>query len=174
MAMGGATPLSRLDQTARGFLPVITAILLGIIAVLPIGIPQWGALAPPLMLIGVFYWSLVRPDLMPPTAAFALGLLQDFLSGAPIGSGALIMVVTQWTMRGQQRFLANRPFLLLWGSFIPVAFVAAMLEWGVYALLNLHAVPIMGALVRLMLGFALFPVVAWLVLIPTHSKLRPE
>jgi rod shape-determining protein MreD len=172
--MGTPSGLQRLDQTGRRFLPVVTAMLLGVLAVLPIGIPQWGALAPPLMLIAVFYWSLVRPDLMPPTAAFLLGLFQDMLSGAPIGSGALVMVATQWTMRGQQRFLVNRPFLLLWSAFIPVAAGAGLIEWLVYALINLHAVPILSSLVRLVLGFALFPVVAWLVLIPTHSTLPRE
>jgi rod shape-determining protein MreD len=172
--MGAPTALQRFDQISRRFLPVLSAIVLGVLAVLPVGIPQWGALAPPLMLIAVFYWSLVRPDLMPPTAAFLLGLFQDLLSGAPLGSGALVMVVTQWTMRGQQRFLVNRPFLLVWGAFIPVAAVAALLEWTIYALLNLHAVPILDALVRLVLGFALFPVVAWLILIPTHSTLPRE
>ncbi len=164
-------PLQRIDQTGRRLLPLISAILLGILAALPIGIPHWGALAPPLMLIAVFYWSLARPDLMPPTAAFLLGLFQDLLSGAPIGSGALVMVATQWTMRGQQRFLVNRPFLLLWGAFIPVAAGAGVLEWMVYALVNLHFVPVLDSLVRMMLGFALFPVVAWLILIPTHGTL---
>jgi rod shape-determining protein MreD len=172
--MGTPTTLQRLDQSGRRLLPVITAVALGVAAVLPIGIPQWGALAPPLMLIAVFYWSLARPDLMPPTAAFLLGLFQDLLSGAPIGCGALVMVATQWTMRGQQRFLVNRPFLLLWSAFIPVATAAALLEWAIYALLTLHAAPILGTLVRLTLGLALFPVVAWLILIPTHSTLPRE
>jgi rod shape-determining protein MreD len=172
--MSTPSSLQRLEQSGRRLLPVISAIMLQILAVLPIGIPQWGALAPPLMLIAVFYWSLVRPDLMPPTAAFLLGLFQDLLSGAPIGSGALVMVATQWTMRGQQRFLVNRPFLLLWGSFLPVAAAAALLQWGIYVLLNLHVVPISASAVRLMLGFALFPVVAWLILIPTHSTLPRE
>jgi hypothetical protein len=84
------------------------------------------------------------------------------------------MVATQWTMRGQQRFLVNRPFLLLWSAFIPVATAAALLEWAIYALLTLHAAPILGTLVRLTLGLALFPVVAWLILIPTHSTLPRE
>ena len=152
----------------------MSALLLGILAVLPIGVPQWGALAPPLMLAAVFYWSLTRPDLMPPIAAFTLGLFQDVLSGAPLGSGALIMVLTQWTMRSQQRFLVKRPFMLLWAAFMPVAAAAAILEWLTYALLTFHALPVGGAMVRMALGIVLFPVVAWVVLIPTHRILPAE
>jgi rod shape-determining protein MreD len=168
------TPLQRLDQNARRLLPGLSTLLLGIIAALPVGIPQWGALAPPLMLIGVFYWSLVRPDLMPPSAAFALGLFGDLLTGAPLGSGALVMVLTQWTMRSQQRFLVNRPFLLLWASFFPVAAAATAIDWIVYAILTFHPLPILGGIARAMLGFVLFPVVAWLALIPAHRAIPVE
>ena len=167
------TAWRRLDQTVRRLLPALSALLLGVVSVLPIGVPQWGALAPPLMLAAIFYWSLTRPDLMPPLAAFALGLFQDVISGGPLGSGALVMVLTQWTMRSQQRFLVKRPFVLLWAAFMPVAAAAAVLEWLAYALLNLHSVPIGGALVRMALGVVLFPVVAWVVLIPTHRTLPP-
>ncbi len=119
----------------------------------------------------MFYWSLVRPDLMPPTVAFILGLFQDLLTGAPIGTGALTMVLTQWIMRGQQRFLAKRPFFLMWAAFAPVVMIAGILDWLIYALFTFHPAPVDGALVRMVLGFVLFPVVAWVVLIPTHRTL---
>jgi rod shape-determining protein MreD len=115
----------------------------------------------------------VRPDLMPPTAAFVLGLFQDLLTGAPLGSGALVMVLTQWTMRGQRRYLANRPFFLMWAAFAPVVVIAGVVDWLIYALFTFHVVPVMDALVRMVLGFFLFPVVAWVVLIPTHRTLPP-
>jgi rod shape-determining protein MreD len=167
------TALHRLDQNARRLLPIAISLLLAFAVILPIGLPQWGMLAPPFLLIAIFYWSIVRPDLLPPTAAFVLGLFQDLLTGAPLGSGALIMVVTQWTMRGQQRYLINRPFLLMWAAFAPVAIIAGALDWLIYALLNFHIVPIGSALVRIALGIILFPVVAWVVLIPTHRTLPP-
>jgi rod shape-determining protein MreD len=165
------SPWQRLDQNARRLLPALSTLTLGLIAILPIDIPRWGEMAPPLMLIGVFYWSLVRPDLMQPATAFTLGLVEDLVTGAPIGSGALIMVLTQWIMRGQQRFLANRPFLLLWAAFLPVVAIATGLEWLVYATLTFHPVPILIALARMALGIVLFPVVAWLALIPVHRAL---
>jgi rod shape-determining protein MreD len=165
------SPWQRLDQGARRLAPGLTAALLCVIAVLPVGIPQWGAMAPPLMLAAVFYWSLVRPDLMPPSAAFALGLFEDLLTGAPPGSGALLMVLTQWVMRSQQRYFVNRPFLLMWAAFLPVVMAAAAIEWSVYGLIMFHPAPVLVALARMGLGFVLFPVVAWLVLIPVHRAL---
>jgi rod shape-determining protein MreD len=171
MAAPHTTALHRLDQNARRLLPTVISLILAFAVVLPVGLPHWGELAPPLLLIAVYYWSIVRPDLMPPAAAFVLGLFQDLLTGAPLGSGALIMVLTQWTMRGQRRYLANRPFFLMWAAFAPVVLIAGTLDWLVYALLNFHVVPVMDALVRVVLGFVLFPVVAWVLLIPTHRTL---
>lgn len=173
MAAPHPTVLHRLDQNARRLLPTVISLILALAVVLPVGLPQWGVLAPPLLLIAVFYWSIVRPDLMPPTAAFVLGLFQDLLTHAPLGSGALVMVLTQWTMRGQRRYLANRPFFLMWAAFAPVVAIAGALDWMIYALLNFHLISILGALARMVLGFVLFPVVAWLVLIPTHRTLPP-
>ena len=71
------TAIHRLEQNARRLLPVLICAVLALAAVLPIGLPQWGMLAPPFLLVGVFYWSIVRPDLLPPTAAFLLGQFQD-------------------------------------------------------------------------------------------------
>ncbi len=173
VASSHPTALHRLEQNARRLLPILISVVLALAAVLPVGLPQWGVMAPPFLLIGVFYWSIVRPDLLPPTAAFLLGLLQDLLTGMPLGSGALIMTITQWTMRGQQRYLINRPFFLMWAAFAPVVMIAGVLDWLIYALFTFHPAPIDGALVRMVLGFVLFPVVAWLVLIPTHRTLPP-
>ena len=173
MVASPTTALHRLDQNARRLLPTLISLVLGLAVVLPVGLPHWGELAPPLLLIAVFYWSIVRPDLMPPTAAFVLGLFQDLLTGAPLGSGALVMVLTQWTMRGQRRYLANRPFFLMWAAFAPVVVIAGVVDWLIYALFTFHVAPVMDALVRMVLGFFLFPVVAWVVLIPTHRTLPP-
>ena len=60
---------------------------------------------------------------------------------------------------------------LMWAAFAPVVMIAGVLDWIIYALLTFHIVPAMEALVRIVLGFFLFPVVAWIVLIPTHRTL---
>jgi rod shape-determining protein MreD len=164
---------NRLDRSARKLLPVLSALLLCLVSVIPVGVPEWQTLAPPLTLAAVFYWTVARPDLLPPTAAFGLGLFQDLLTGAPLGSGALIMVLTQWTLRGQQRFLANRPFFLLWAAFAPVLVIASALEWVIAMASSFHAIPVTGAMARVLLSFVVFPLVAWVVLIPIHRALPP-
>ena len=164
-------PLQHFDQSARNLLPAATTLLLGLAAVVPYGIPHWGALAPPLMLAGIYYWALTRPNLVPPSAAFALGLFQDLVTGAPIGSSALVLVLVQWILRGQQRYLINRPFLLLWAGFAPVVFGAAAIEWAIYAAYAQAMPNFAEGAIRAALGFVTFPVVAGLILIQVHRAL---
>ena len=56
-----------------------------------------GGLVPPplLALVPVYFWCLVRPDLMTPAAAlFAIGIAEDVLSGGPPGVWTLAFVLT--------------------------------------------------------------------------------
>lgn len=65
--------------------PFACGVLGALLANLPVSFTS-GLLPPPLLaLMPVYFWCVVRPDLMPPWAAFALGLLQDLLSGMPPG-----------------------------------------------------------------------------------------
>ena len=47
--------------------------------------------APLLALMPVYFWCLVRPDLMSPAAAFVIGMLEDILSGGPPGVWARVL-----------------------------------------------------------------------------------
>ena len=75
-------------------IPATLAVLGVLIANLPVSF-LGGIVPPPLLgLMPVYFWCLVRPDLMPPFWAFAIGLLEDILSGGPPGVWAVSFVVT--------------------------------------------------------------------------------
>lgn len=74
----------------------ITPFLFGVLGVIIANLPIsffGGALPPPLLaLMPVYFWCLVRPDLMPPAVAFTIGVLEDLLSGGPPGVWAAAFV----------------------------------------------------------------------------------
>lgn len=74
--------------------PVTLAILGVLIANLPVSFLGGLVPAPLLGLMPVYFWCLVRPDLMPPFWAFAIGILEDMLSGGPPGIWTVSFVVT--------------------------------------------------------------------------------
>ncbi len=63
--------------------------------------------APLLGLMPIYFWCLVRPDLMTPAAVFAIGLLQDIMAGGPPGIWTLSFVVTYAVIERQREAFAG-------------------------------------------------------------------
>jgi len=75
-------PLGRMFITS---LPVLLALLAVILVNLPISLTGGLVPAPLLAFACIYFWALMRPDLMPPIAMLIIGLLEDLLSGGPPG-----------------------------------------------------------------------------------------
>ncbi len=95
---------------ARLFTALIP-LLCGLVAVLVANVPVTlvGGLVPaPLLgLIPIYFWCLVRPDLMTPAATFAIGILQDILAGGPPGIWTLSFVLTYAVVARQRDSFAG-------------------------------------------------------------------
>jgi rod shape-determining protein MreD len=102
-------------------LPCLSAVLLMLLVNLPV--PLTGGLlpAPLLALTAVYFWALVRPDLMPPFAVLVIGLLEDLFSGGPPGVWATGFVAAYALVDRQRDNLAG-----LAGIGAVVGFAAAM------------------------------------------------
>lgn len=119
----------RLDTLSREMAPVALTFALLLLSTLPLRVPAFNVLMPSLSMIAVFYWVLYRPDLMPAVAAFALGLLEDCLSGTPIGVSALVLTCVHAGVTAQRRFFAGKSFAIVWLGFAVVATLAFFLAW---------------------------------------------
>jgi len=109
-------------------IPAILGVLGAFIANIPISI-FGGNLPPPLLaLMPVYFWCLVRPDLMPPWLAFGLGVLEDLLSGGPPGMWAAAFVASYILVDRQRDSFAG-----LAGFGAIIGFGAAMLTASVTA-----------------------------------------
>jgi rod shape-determining protein MreD len=79
--------------TAASVLPFLCGMIGVIVSNVPISFFGGVIPAPLLAFMPVYFWCLVRPDLMPAPAALALGAFEDLLSGGPMGVWALSFVV---------------------------------------------------------------------------------
>lgn len=152
----------RLDKTGRNLAPFAVTVMLLLVGMVPLRIPFYTEVAPALTLMAVYYWGIHRPDLLRPGTVFAIGLLQDLLSGAPLGLNALTLVCVHWTVLSQRRFFLANTFALLWFGFALIVFGAAVLQWAAVCALNATTVPFNTPLFQALLTLALFPVFAWL------------
>ena len=78
-------------------IPFLCGVIGAVLANVPISFLGGLVPSPLLALMPVYFWCLVRPDLMPAPAALALGVLDDLLSGG--ADGHLGAVVRRRPMR---------------------------------------------------------------------------
>ncbi len=153
------SPLRRIEAFARVVMPLVLAVLAMAVAAGPTGIP---GLVAAVLLPQVVYWSVARPAAMSPPAVFALGLLLDLLTLAPLGSGVLAMLVLHGVAVAARRVLARQGFLLNWLAFAGFALGAAGLFWVLTALLLFTLPPVAPVLHQAALAIGLYPPFAFL------------
>ncbi|MEI7608221.1 MAG: rod shape-determining protein MreD [Rhodospirillaceae bacterium] len=163
----------RLDQIGRSLAPAAVTLMLILLGMVPLHLPDWDKVVPAMALMSVYYWSIHRPDLLPPSAAFALGLLQDLLAGTPPGITALVLVCCHLVIETQRAFFLANGFLMLWLGFTFIVFGAALLQGFIYSILAQTLVPMDIPLAQAAMTLAVFPVFASL-FISVHRAFLKE
>jgi len=134
-----ANPLISLLAAA---IPVLSGFLGVLVSSIPISLTG-GFIPPPLFaLMPVYFWSLVRPDLMPPGAVFFIGLAEDILSGGPPGVWAVTFLVCYAFLDRQRETFAG---LASYGAilgFAAVMLIASLIAYGLVLLVYSHAPPL--------------------------------
>lgn len=102
-------------------LPALSAVLMVMLVNLPVTLTGGLFPAPLLALTAVYFWALVRPDLMPPYVVLFVGLFEDLLSGGPAGVWATGFMASYALVDRQRDNLAG-----LAGAAAVLGFAAAM------------------------------------------------
>jgi len=151
-------------KTERGvtwILPVFSALALVLLTQLQYRIAFLENSFPFLSLIAVYYWSIYKPRLMPVMAVFILGLLQDILSGGPLGLMSLLLLLTRlFVVQQGSRFL-EKEFLFNWLVFIVVSVLFGLSLWAISSLYLRDLQNIWTVLSQGALTIAIYPIVAW-------------
>jgi rod shape-determining protein MreD len=154
--------LQRVDLWARTAVPLALTLFMVILNVVPLRLPDYSELAPSLVLMAVFYWTVHRPDLMRPWSVFLIGLLDDVLSGAPLGVNALILLFVHWAIVAQHKAFRGQPFVIVWFGFALVALGAVVLELVLAVVVGHGLLDPLALVVQYILTLAIYPPVAFL------------
>ena len=163
----------RFDRALRGLTPLTLTLILTFVSVLPLRVPGLAPVTPVVTLMAVYYWSIYRPDLLPFAATFLVGIVQDSLSGAPLGLSSLVLLLVQGVVISQRRFFHGKTFLVEWWGFMLVAPVALLISWLVASLYFGMLVVPRHLGFQLLLTIALYPALTWLFTRAQHYFLRP-
>ena len=154
----------RLDGVARNISPFFVTLLLVLMALLPIRVTDFGPIVPAVALIGVFFWSVHRPDLMPIWAVFIIGFVQDLLAGGAWGPGIVGLLVAHALVVWQHRFFLAASFVLIWCVFMLVAAVAMAVTWMFTCMAMMTYIDPEPVFFQFLMTVAVYPCLAWLFL----------
>lgn len=160
--------LRRIDAAARAGFPGLFTAFLIILAAVPVGIPGIiGAVAMP----SIFFWTIFRPAAMPAPVVFSLGLLQDLLSFAALGTGVLTLLIVHGVALRARDFLVRKSFLTTWVAFTVFAAAAAGLGWALQAVLGWFLPPLAPGLYQFGFAVGIYPALSW-TLAKFHTAMR--
>ena len=146
-----------LGAIGRWGLMLLAVFVLLILSAFPFEIAYLGEVRPFFMLMAVYYWTILKPSLLPPLATFVIGLILDLLFNWPFGMNALVLVMAQALTFRQRKFLLGQWFLVIWVGFVLIALGAGVMQWALFALFNLTLISVKPMLISSVLSVLLFP-----------------
>jgi rod shape-determining protein MreD len=123
-------------------IPVLLGILGAVVANLPVSILGGAVPAPLLALMPIYFWCLVRPDLMSPAWAFGIGVLEDILSGGPPGIWGAAFVMTYAVIERQRDVFAGLSGFGAMLGFATAASVACGSAYVIVSIYHWHVLPL--------------------------------
>lgn len=169
-----ATLWRALDAASRRAFPAVTAALLLLVLAFPLPVPAAAELRQGWVLAAVFFWTVYRPNSMPPSVCFALGLLTDLLGPEPPGLTAIVLLAVHGTAHRHRLRLLRRGFAAVWLSFAAMALVATAAQWALTAALDLRLLPLFPALLTATLAIGLYPFLSVLLAEAHGTVAAPE
>ncbi|MEM8770586.1 MAG: rod shape-determining protein MreD [Pseudomonadota bacterium] len=148
-------------ENLLNMLKAATPTLLGLFGVLVLSLPLRlveGHLPTPIIpLVVVFFWSVYSPDYMPSPSVFIIGLLQDLLTGGPLGLWASVYLVTQFVVTSQRSYFLGREQKVVWLGFTLAAVSASLMLWLVMSLMSGVLLPLGGLLGQMAATILIYP-----------------
>ncbi len=137
--------------------PMLLGFLGVIILALPLRLFEGAAPTPIIPLVVVFFWSIYAPAYMPSVSVFLIGLLQDLLTGGPLGLWAVVYLVTQFVVMSQRSYFLGREQKVVWLGFMLAAASASLILWLVMSLMSGVLLPVGGLVAQMATTVLIYP-----------------
>ena len=147
-------------RLVASLIPAALAVLLVMLVNMPVSFTGGLLPAPALALACVYFWVLVRPDLMPPFAVLLLGLLEDLLSGGPPGLWAAGFLAAYWLTDRQRETFAGLSGLGALVGFAGAMLFAGAVAYGLDTIVYLRLAPLPPLLLESVSTVVFYPLIA--------------
>lgn len=151
----------KMDLWVRHLVPFLATLFLLLLTAIPFHLTAFAGIVPMLPLMGVYYWAIYRPDLLPAWLAFLIGLLYDVVGGTPLGVNALVMLLVQGIAASQRRFFLGKSFTVTWWAFALLTGGAIGLDWLLVSALVGRAIDPGAVIFEYLITLSCFPILTW-------------
>ena len=158
----GAPLVPQVDSVVSRLLPVATTVAAAILSIQPVHIPVYAALTPAFILMAVYHWAIYRPDLLPASAVFLIGISHDLLAGGSLGVTTVVLLLARAAVVRYRRWFPDRAFPFVWGGFTLLTAAATLVLWLLHSMLEAKAVEFRSSIFRAVLTISLFPFASFL------------
>ena len=135
-------------------------LLLFFLSVAHLSIPVLTKIKPLFLLMGLYYWTIYRPRILPFYLVFIIGMAFDLLTYAPLGLHTFMYMVIAFVLRGQRRFFMGQPFIMVWMGFVMTAILATFGAWFLYGLAQFRFPDVAPVAGQVIISALLYPVVS--------------
>jgi rod shape-determining protein MreD len=142
---------------AKAATPTVVGVVGVVLLSLPVRLLGGLIPTPMLPLLVVYFWAIFGPGYMPAYSVFLIGLLQDFLTGGPLGLWPAVYLFTQYVVSSQRSYFQGREMRVVWVGFAFAALAAAVIVWLVMSLMSGAVLPIDGLLAQTAVTIVAYP-----------------
>ena len=111
------------------------------------------------LLIGIYFWTIYRPTLLPYPVIFGAGLLLDLLSGGLVGLNALGFMIVAMIVRGQRRFLLGQSWSVVWAGYCVAVTLLMGIHYLVYCMASATILSPIPLGFNLVISYLLYPLI---------------
>ena len=111
------------------------------------------------LLIGIYFWTIYRPTLLPYLLIFGAGLLLDLLSGGLVGLNALGFMIVAMIVRGQRRFLLGQSWSVVWAGYCVAVTLLMCIHYLVYCMASTTILSPIPLGFNLVISYLLYPLI---------------
>lgn len=153
-------PIERRPPYGLAIWCAVTLLLALLVYATPARLTRSTDLMPLLPLITLFIWSTIRPYFIPPIVIFIVGLLQDLLTGGPMGIWVFAYLLSLTIMRVRKEDATTRDMGPLWFRFVATIAIAVVFAWIAGSLANSSPAPIQPMAIEAAASILMFPLIA--------------
>jgi len=134
------------NKVLANLIPVLFALLGVIITNVPFSVFGNWIPSPMYALMPIYYWCLVRPDLMTPGWAFLIGAAHDVISGEQPGVWAAAFVATYAAIDKQRDAFAGLSGFGAILGFATATLIACSVHYVIFSILRWQIMPVTGSI----------------------------